>query len=194
MKFWKTTVLSSIFILGLFLALVLHILQISSSDQKEYKKLMDVSNSKTTLKNDSDYTAKQLKSGTAKTLLLTQGNDRKVGSLACESSILYFAKEKQTSELIEEMKGVHLIYQEELVPEGQITLHLEAENATYFYSQEKLMAEKVQFARFRIPSHVFSTQEPSVAPFFKGTADRIAIGFGSIQPTMQATNLKAASE
>lgn len=199
MKFWKTTVLSVFLIVSLFAGIVIHILHISTDHKEEYKKLMDVSNTKTSHKNDSNYKAKQMKEGTAKTLLLTQGDERKIGMLTSKSSILYFAKENQSSELIEEMKQVHLIYQEDLIEDSsgalfQVMVELNAQNAIYYYSREKLDAEIVELARYRIPSHVFSKQIEGASPLFKGTADHVSITFGVKTPSFQATNLKAYSQ
>lgn len=199
MKFWKTT-LFAIFLIGCLLAgLVFHILHITEADQENYRELMDVSNSKTSLKSNSNYTAKQLKEGTSKTLMLTQGTARKVGYLTSKSSILYFAKEDQSSQLIEEMQNIQLIYQEELIADlsgnpFQIVVFVESDAATYFYNSEKLTAENVHIHRYKLPSHELPKEIKEGKPLFSGTADRIAITFGSDNPTMQATHLKAESE
>lgn len=199
MKFWKTTFFAIFLIISLLAGLVFHILNITATDQERYRELMDVSNSKTSLKSNANYTAKQLKEGTAKTLLLTQGDERRVGYLTSKSSVLYFAKEEQSSQLIEEMQNVQLIYQEELMVDSegnpfQTVVWMESESATYFYNQEKLKAENVHIRRYRLPSHELPKGKLEANPLFTGTADLITITFGKDHPTMQAIHLKAASE
>ncbi len=194
MKFWKTTLFSIFLIACLLSGLVFHILHITPEDEERYRELMDVSNSKTSLKSNTNYTAKQLKEGTTKTLLLSQGDERRAGYLTSQSSILYFAKEEKSSELIEEMKKVQLIYQEELFEDFQIVVFLESDAATYFYNQERLMAENVHIQRYKLPSHELPKSKENGKPLFAGTADQMTIAFGKDHPTMQAVNLKAASE
>jgi hypothetical protein len=198
MKFRKTTIFSTLFCLGLLAGIVFQVLSISPKDRESYRKLMEVSNSKSALKVEKDYTVKQLKEGTVKTLLLSQGEERKMGHLSSASSILYFAKANQSSQLIEEMNQVRMIYQEELIKDAsgqpfQIVVQLNADAATYFYSEEKLSAEKVHLARYKIPSHTLTVETVLETPFFYGTADSMTIAFGSNQPALRATNLKAAS-
>lgn len=199
MKFWKTTLFANLLIFFLLAGLVFHILNITQEDEERYRELMDVSNSKTSLKSNDNYTAKQLKEGTSKTLLLTQGDERRVGYLTCQSSILYFAKEEKSSELIEEMQNVQLTYQEDFTVDSennpvQIIVFVESEAATYFYNQEKLTAENVYIKRYKMPSHVLPRSMVGGELLFSGTADQITITFGKEHPTMQATRLKAASE
>ena len=199
MKFWKTTLFASFLILSLIAGLVFHILNITPEDEERYRELMDVSNSKTSLKSNANYTAKQLKEGTSKTLLLTQGDERRVGYLTCKSSILYFAKEEKSSELIEEMQNIQLIYQEDLMEDAegkpvQIVVFVESDAATYFYNQEKLTAENVHIKRYKLPSHELPRAIKEGKPLFIGTADQMTIAFGKDHPTMQATRLKASSE
>lgn len=194
MKFWKTTLFAIFLIISLLAGLVFHILNITPADVEQYRELMDVSNSKTSLKSNTNYTARQLKEGTSKTLLLTQGDERRVGYLTCKSSILYFAKDEKSSELIEEMQNVQLIYQEELRDDFQIVLFMNADAATYFYDQEKLTAEKVQIKRYKLPSHELPKDSTGGKLLFSGTADQMTIAFGKEHPTLQATNLKVASE
>lgn len=199
MKFWKTTLFAIFLIVCLIAGLSFHILNITAADVEQYRELMDVSNSKTSLKSNANYTAKQLKEGTSKTLLLTQGDERRVGYLTCKSSILYFSKEEKSSELIEEMQNVQLIYQEELTVDAlgkpfQIVVFMESEAATYFYNQEKLTATNVHIERYRLSSHELPRDKIGGKPLFSGTADQITITFGKDHPTMQAIHLKAASE
>lgn len=190
MKFWKITLFCSLGIVSLFLVMALNILEISKEDKENYRKLMAVSNSTTAVKNDSKYTAKQLKEGTKKTLLLSHEDERRIGKLTCASSTLFLSKENQKSELMEEMLTMDLLYQEELLAEGQIVVHVNADHATYFYNQEKLDADHVRIARYKLPSHEFPTALTS--PFFTGTASTLSIAFGDNKPKMQAKNLKAS--
>lgn len=192
MKFWKMTLFCSFGISSLFLALAFHILEISKEDEENYRNLMAVSHSPTALKSDSNYTAKQLKEGTKKTLLMNQGEERKIGKLSCASSMLYLSKENQKTELMEEMFAVDLLYQEELFKEDQILVHLNADHAFYFYNQEKLEAENVRISRYKLPSHEFPKELSS--PFFTGRAETLSISFKDKKPTMKAKNLKGISQ
>lgn len=199
MKFWKTTLFAIFLMVCLIAGLSFHILNITDDDEEQYRELMDVSNSKTSLKSNSNYTAKQLKEGTSKTLLLTQGDERRVGYLTCKSSILFFSKEEKSSELIEEMQNVQLIYQEELIVDEeknlfQVVLFIESDAATYFYNQEKLTAEKVHLQRYKLALHELPRGKDGAKPLFTGTAEQITIAFGKDHPTMHAIQLKAASE
>ena len=199
MKFWKTTLFAILLIACLLAGLIFHILNITPQDEAQYRELMDVSNSKTSLQSNPNYTAKQLKEGTSKTLLLTEGDERRLGYLTCKSSILYFSKEENTSELIEEMENVQLIYQEELNwddagKEAQIVVFMESDGATYYYNQEKLSASNVLIHRFKMPSHELPRKKGEGKPLFSGTAEEIMISFAKDHPIMKATRLKAASE
>jgi len=198
MKFWKASLFSLLLIGMLLVLLVSHAVNIPPEEKLRYREIMDVSQSKTQVSAESNYTAKQLKQGTAKTLLLSQGDERKIGVLKSRISTLLFSKANQSSEVIEEMEGVRLTYQEELIKnrsgsQEQRVLSLLAEKATYFYNQEKLVAENVQIFRYQLPLHELPHEIEGEIPYFSGTADSISLNFSRTMPTLQAKNLKATS-
>lgn len=192
MKFWKSALFSLILIAGLLSAFIFNIWNISEHDEKSYQELLNVSSSKTTFKSISQYAAKQLKEGTAKTLLLKDGEARRVGLLTSESSELFFAKAGSSKEVIESMENISLVFQEDFSNGFQTVLHLQANHADYYYTQEKLLARDVQMIRYKIPSYVFTKK--AGFPFFKGTAEKVEISFGDKEPKIFATKLKAVSE
>lgn len=151
--FRKTTAFSIIGIFGIFLGLFFHIL---SGDREIRQELTEEASS--------SYVIKQLKEEVQKTVILSEKGERKPATLSCESSILYFSKGNHSKELMEEMKDVHLAYQEDF----ENFLILDAEEATYFYTQEKLAAEKVAFKRYRLPEG---------SPIFQGHADHMTLLF-----------------
>jgi hypothetical protein len=136
-----------------------------------------------------DYTAKQVRQKTSKTILIGAFNDRRMGILTSDSSLLYFAKKEGEGELLEEMEGVHLVFQEELSP--QILLVLNAKTAKYSYGTRELIANDVVLARYKLPNNAYPKEPIAVDPFFKGAADRVFFIISKDGPLIRAERLKA---
>lgn len=136
-----------------------------------------------------DYRARQTRQKTAKTLLIGNGNERRMGILTSDSSFLYFSKTEGEGELLEEMEGVHLVFQEELSP--QILLVLDAKTAKYSYSLRELIANDVVLARYKLLSDVYPRGVIQETPIFSGTADRVFFMFNGGAPLIRAEHLKA---
>lgn len=131
--------------------------------------------------------ARQERMETEKALLLSQGNERRYAQLHSSSSVLLYSEGQGFTE---KMRGITLIYQEELFPDGQQVLSLKAEEALYDENAQKLEAENVEIARYRIPGHQMPskiTQEP----FFRGKADRVSVSLTQEGPIVNADGLKA---
>lgn len=171
-----------------------YILTISSSDLEMYRHLVESSNAKTELLKEKEYTAKQNRAGTSKAFLFSEGNERRVGFLTSASSLLQYVKTDKHSEMIEEMEGVDMVYQENLSlsPTGeplQTVVEMKADQAKYYYQQEKLIAERVELKRYELPGHTLPASLEK--PFFSGTADKVSVAFENNFPVIQAEKLKA---
>lgn len=131
--------------------------------------------------------ARQERMATEKALLLSQGDERRYAKLHSESSTLLYS---EGDGFTEKMRGITLLYQEELFPDGQQLLSLKAEEALYDEKAQVLKAAQVEIARYRIPGH----QMPASItqnPFFKGRADRVDVTLTAEGPILNADGLKA---
>lgn len=173
------------------------ILSTTEEDKKLYEELTDADQIKS---ESSHYQAKQDRTGTSKTLLLSEGDERKIGILTSRFSQIFYAKANGSSELIEDMDQARLVYQESLDvdPSGvnyQVIVTLEAEKAIYFYQQEKLKAHRVFIQRYRIPGHDFPEDmmqgKMHEAPLFTGTSEEVTITFNGGDLLLEAHHLKA---
>lgn len=131
--------------------------------------------------------ARQERLETEKALLLSQGNERRYAELHSNSSILLYTEGQGFTE---QMRGITLLYQEELFPEGQQLLSLKAEEALYDEAAQKLEAEQVEITRYRLPGHQMPNSI-SQEPFFKGKADRVSVTLTDEGPVLNADGLKA---
>lgn len=171
-----------LFIFGF--ALFFHIFMISSQDKEGYEKLHEPPETA------SFFSAKQSREGVVKTLILSQGEERKLGILKARSSQLVYEKEKGKTGLVEDMEDAELIYQEELLPEKkQLVMKLNAKSAKYDYQREKLIAKDAILTRYEAPGHQFP--EELKDPYFEGTAEQAALEFKK-NPYMKAYKLKAS--
>lgn len=152
---------------------------ITSYDRKGYEKLnapQEVASS---------FSTKQARQRIVKTLLLTQGEERRVGILKASDSELLFEKEGGSKGLVEEMENVELIYQEELEEGTQLIARLIAKKALYDYEKERLIAEDADLTRYRLLGHQFPEMADLKDPIFSAFAKDIHLEF-------QENRLKAA--
>lgn len=131
--------------------------------------------------------ARQERMETEKALLLSQENERRYALLHSNSSVLLYSEGEGFTE---KMRGITLLYQEELLPDGQQILSLKAEDALYDEKEQKLEADLVEIARYHLPGHEMPSQI-TVEPFFKGKADHVSVFLTQEGPILNADGLKA---
>lgn len=131
--------------------------------------------------------ARQERMETEKALLLSQGDERRYATLHSQSSTLFYSEGEGFTE---NMRGIRLLYQEELFPEGQQILLLTADEALYDEKAQILKAESVEMSRYRIPGHLMPASLTQ-SPFFKGKADRVDVTLTAEGPILNADGLKA---
>lgn len=185
MKFPRALFISLALLFASGFALFYHIFMISSYDRKGYDKLnapQEVASS---------FSTKQARQGVSKTLLLAQGEERRIGVLKAAASEFLFEKEGGSRGLVEEMEDAELIYQEELLPDNmQLVVKLIANKATYDYERERLTAHDAVLSRYRLSGHHLPTLSDLKDPFFNGSAREFHLEFQEEQPVLKAQELK----
>ncbi|MFV0340739.1 MAG: hypothetical protein ACK5MA_08980 [Parachlamydiaceae bacterium] len=134
--------------------------------------------------------SKQERFRTERTILLSQDLQRKIGRLSSASSTLQYHQTEEKAVLMEEMADVVLLFQEELLNDGQLVVQLTAKKAHYNYDQELFSAEEVAVARYQLKG-VELPETLSGTPYFQGVAERARIAFSEEKPTLFAYGLKA---
>lgn len=104
---------------------------------------------------------------TKKILLLSKEGKREVGELNTKSSLL----KKEGDQFIEEMKGLHLLFQENFNKQGQRVLFLEAEEGSFYYSKEKLTLKNLIFKRYQLEGFLFPKEPILIEPLLEGSAE-----------------------
>jgi hypothetical protein len=151
--------------------------QTVSFKQEEPQKLHEIS-------------SKQERFHTERTILLSQEARRKIGRLISASSTLQYFQTEERDVLMEEMADVVLLFQEELLDDGQLVVQLTAKKAHYNYAQELFSAEEVHVARYQLKG-IELPDVISGTPYFQGVAERARIAFSEEKPTLYAYGLKA---
>jgi lipopolysaccharide export system protein LptA len=170
------------------LALFCHIFMISSYDREGYDKLNAPQEAA------ASFSTKSPRQGISKTLLLTQGDKRRIGVLKADASELVFEKEGSSRGLVEEMENAELIYQEELLADNmQLVVKLTADQATYDYERERLRAHDAELSRYRLPTHQLPDSNDLKDPFFVGLASEFHLEFQEREPFLMARQLKGTS-
>lgn len=79
---------------------------------------------------------------------------------------------------------------DELIPYQRIR-HIEADNATYYYGKDLLIAERVQLARYAVPGHEIVDSFDGVSPLMEGVAKSAQFSFVGEDVHFRAYRLKA---
>lgn len=87
-----------------------------------------------------------------------------------EASEMTWVRSLGKNELLEEMRGVEALMQEEIKKGSQIIRRLLAETATYDFKNEKLIAQKVKLYRYEIPGEVLPEKISGLSPLQEGEA------------------------
>ncbi len=130
-----------------------------------------------------------------------------------ETSELYFVGEGKNIEIIEEMQNVLCLFQEELLyllpngkkigveetpPQGSIPLQrlclIEAENATFYYGSNNLLAQKVKMQKYETNGHALPSNLTSLTPIMEGEAHTVEVGFYKGEISLAASPFKAIFE
>lgn len=185
--FWGAVVAISLAALALFYCLF----KIGPEDENAYQELLGTVYGKDS---EINYSTTQKRKLPSKTLLLSQDQTRKLGFLKSNSSELFFNRHITSAELVEELHDVELIFQETITSAenpAQVILTMRADQAKYFYKQEKLIAENVELKRYWIIGKEFNQDMSLTNPFFEGSAGEFILALAENQPKLEVFRLKA---
>ena len=90
--------------------------------------------------------------------------------LLSDSSRLTLARGIGKEEVVEEMQGVVLFTQEEMKEGFQWVRVVIADEATYYFKDERVVAEKVKLFRFKLPGGDLPEEFPAEKPLMEGEA------------------------
>lgn len=111
------------------------------------------------------------RTSTLKTLLLSEGKERRKGVLSSAESTLKLIEDEGERSWIEEMTEPRLVYQEALFKEGgdkyQTVLTLEAEKGVYYYRLQELVADKIKMKRYHLKGYQLPSSLLDETPFME---------------------------
>ena len=193
-----------------------------------YHNLFEASATKKTRKEKSSI-AEQKRQGIRKEIFFKQGNARLRLKLTAENSTLELVQIGAEAEIIEKLKNVQGLMQEELyylLPDGreaflqgngrlllrngdpsrgqdwadyplaalrpmQILRYFEAEQATYFYQDNHLIADRVRVARYVLPGHTIAENIKGLKPMMTGITQSAELNMAAKSPQFKAIQLRA---
>lgn len=137
----------------------------SEADRKSYAYLKSL-----TQITPQDGDQSQNKQSVRKEIWTEKGSDRLHTTIWSDTSRMTLARGSGKNELSEEMQGVRAWMQEDLLPEAQMVRGLMAEQATYYFKDDRLVAEKVKLYRYQLPGRTLPTHLPGIPPLMEGEA------------------------
>lgn len=151
---------------------------------------------------DQEASSQQTRRQVSKQVIYTKGKDRlKIYLTGDESELIYLKKER---ELVERLKGVNCIIQDELIPlvigdreetvsketAKQMIRQLKAQEALYSYQKGKLEAKEMEIAHYLLPGFECPRSLEGIHPLFQGKAYRSQLSLFK-EPSMQAQGFQA---
>lgn len=112
----------------------------------------------------------QNKQAVRKEIWTEKGGDRLHTTIWSDTSRMTLAQGSGKNELSEEMRQVIALMQEELLPDAQRVRALKAEQATYYFKDDRLVAEKVKLYRYQLPGRALPPHLPDALPLMEGEA------------------------
>ena len=160
---------------SIFLVMVaLFLSSINPSSKQEYQQVVEAAAMSAAI--EPQRSTKQHRKGVKKDIWFMKEGERLQFHISSDESELLF----ENQEVIEKMKGMSCILQEELfylTPDGQeeavpmqIVRYIEADNAVYHYQNDLLEAEDVKIFRYKLPGHHLVesfTEEPTMRAIAK---------------------------
>lgn len=149
---------------------------VTDEDRIAYQQLMNTSEIGATEAAQKQKTEQQ-RSHIHKQILLTKGKERLETHLTSDHSELVLDHLADKSEIVEKFTQCTCSSQEELLdnPSQQVLRVVNADTATYHYRTGVLQADKVQFARYRLPGHNYIVPESHQKPMMTGEANEFEL-------------------
>jgi hypothetical protein len=165
-------------------------------DYLGYQKVLERANPALPLETESTYKASQQKKRVQKAYWHSRGDQLLEGILTCSEAELVYEKEGEKQVIVEYMKGVRCLIQEELFylssngkktsslpqnPEGyseqQAIRYLVADSAKYHYTSETLEAVNVDLWYYTAPGHKLFMTMPENQTVKKSRAASVTLSF-----------------
>lgn len=131
----------------------------------------------------------QQRSDIQKDLLLAREGQRLQMRLKSSTGALALIHQDHKNVLVEEMQNVDCLLQEKLFEQKGLPMQqlqqILAAKATYYYGDQKLIAENVQLAQYEIPGHAFTTELASYTPSLQGKATQVETTLSDRPPQMK---------
>lgn len=167
-------------------------------DRKDYFSLMEKADPSQAAK-ENPYTATQKHHNVHKEIWYNKKNGEKNQRLQLvlrgKDADLILEHDNAKTEVVEHMKNVHCLMQEELFEiQGkpmQLIRYIEADNATYSYDTNCLKATEVTILRFQVPGHTLIQSTAGLKPIMKGKAKEVEFSMGSEDLNFKAHQMKA---
>lgn len=162
----KTFFLSLLFLGALIAATFFYFTRLGPSDLMAYHSLKNLSETEPEEKTSS----RQNKQKVRKEIGTHQGDKRFLTRILSESSKMTLERVKGKNEVREEMENVTALMHEAIDKESQIIRALVAAQATYYFKEDRLVAEKVRLYRYELPGNELPEGLPSTPPLMHGEA------------------------
>lgn len=231
-RFFQRLVVVNLIALGaVLLFCVFSIISPSAKQEEAYRQLMSRAENSRKESKTTPYNAKQERTGILKQVFFMEGANRQQLKLfATEAQLVFDHRSNEQTEIVENMKNVKCLMQEELfyqLPDGreavaqldgrllikhedpkdpeswlakdtpglkpmQIVRYMEADKASYFYSNDKFVANQVNLSRHVLPGHqMVATIDKKMKPMMSGVAESVEFSMSG-QLNFKATNMKAS--
>lgn len=162
----KAVFVSLFLVIALLGYMTSHFLWVDSSDKAAYENLQNLTKTDTAKESKT----RQDKTNVRKELWNPYGGKRLHTRLISDSSRLTLARSEGKEEVVEEMQNVFLLTQEELKDNFQTLRIVIAKEATYFFKDERVVAERVKLFRFKLPGEILPEEFPTEKPLMEGEA------------------------
>lgn len=164
-----------------------------SADVKAYQALAEDKKTSTQSKSP----VYQTRQGVAKDLWYSQDNKTRVHHrLESESSVLTLLHKEKKIDALEILHNFDCWMQEKIYLAGgepfQEIRFFSADEGTYRYSSQKLLAQSVKLSLYRLPGKDLPLSLQSTSPFLKGIAQDVSFSMADKVPKFQAENFKAS--
>ena len=166
--------------------------RVQSRDREEYDHLV---NKSVSLRNVAPYTASQYKRRVRKDLFFLSDERKRHVALEAEESVLRLCRGKECTELLEEMKGVTCLMQEELLYLGdrkaQRLRRCVAKEAVYSYHTGLFSAQEVYLNSYIASGHALEEAHP-ITPLTEGVAKSVEFSLSGKETGFLVHHLKAS--
>lgn len=143
-----------------------------------------------------DYLNKQMRSGVSKDLWIVDRDNRRLHHhIESPRSILTAVHKGSKMELTEQMINMRCFFQDKVEEESgvfkQQIRHIQSEEGTYRYSDQKFHAHSVFLALHSIEGETLTTILDPQTAYLKGIADEVTLSFSNGSPHFHAEKFKA---